>query len=207
MSHVYHSLTKVWSPLLLSAAVAALVLNTAQAQSGSASTPDANANGAIQKSLSGHLPDGREVDVYRLTNSNGIELQVTNYGGIILSLKTPNMAGEFDDIALGFDSLEAYLSDAYRQANPYFGAIIGRYGNRIANGQFSLNGGQYTLASNDGNNHLHGGQQGFDKVLWQAEPFENDEGTGLVLRYISEDGVKLSSCVWRAVERVAYPVD
>ncbi|WP_144980540.1 aldose epimerase family protein [Halomonas sp. C22] len=188
MSHVYHPLTKVWSPLLLSAAVAALVLNTAQSQSGSASTPDANANGAIQKSLFGHLPDGREVDVYRLTNSNGIELQVTNYGGIILSLKTPNMAGDFDDIALGFDSLEAYLSDAYRQANPYFGAIIGRYGNRIANGQFSLNGDQYTLASNDGNNHLHGGQQGFDKVLWQAEPFENDEGTGLVLRYISEDG-------------------
>lgn len=188
MSHTYHPLFKAWSPLLLSAAVAALTLNTAQAQSGSASTPDANANGAIHKSLFGHLPDGRQVDVYRLTNANGIELQVTNYGGIILSLKTPNIAGEFEDIALGFDSLEAYLSDEYRQANPYFGAIIGRYGNRIANGQFSLEGEQYTLAANDGNNHLHGGQQGFDKVLWQAEPFENDKGTGLVLRYTSEDG-------------------
>lgn len=188
MSHTYHPLFKVWSPLLLSAAVAVLTLNTAQAQSGSASTTDANANGAIQKSLFGHLPDGRQVDVYQFTNANGIELRVTNYGGIILSLKTPNIAGEFEDIALGFDSLEAYLSDEYLQANPYFGAIIGRYGNRIANGQFSLDGEQYALAANDGSNHLHGGQQGFDKVLWQAEPFESEAGTGLVLRYTSEDG-------------------
>lgn len=188
MSLTYHPLFKVWSPLLLSAAVAVLTLNTAQAQSGSVSTTDANANGAIQKSLFGHLPDGRQVDVYQFTNANGIELRVTNYGGIILSLKTPNIAGEFEDIALGFDSLEAYLSDDYLQSNPYFGAIIGRYGNRIANGQFSLDGEQYALAANDGSNHLHGGQQGFDKVLWQAEPFESEAGTGLVLRYTSEDG-------------------
>lgn len=188
MSHTHYPLFKTWSPLLLSAAVTVLTLNTVQAQSSSDASVGTNAHGAVQKSLFGHLPDGREVDVYRLTNANGIELQVTNYGGIILSLKTPNMAGEFDDIALGFDSLEAYLSDTYRQANPYFGAIIGRYGNRIANGQFSLDGEQYTLASNDGSNHLHGGDQGFDKVLWRAEPFESDAGSGLVLRYTSEDG-------------------
>ncbi|MCC5904320.1 MAG: galactose mutarotase [Halomonas sp.] len=174
------------SKRLLSASIAILMISTAQAQSETAVSSDAESSGV--KSVFGHLPDGRQVDVYRFTNANGIELQVTNYGGIILSLKTPNLAGEFDDIALGFDSLEAYLSDEYRQANPYFGAIIGRYGNRIANGQFSLNGEQYTLATNDGSNHLHGGQQGFDRVLWQAEPFDNDIGSGLVLRYTSEDG-------------------
>ncbi|MGM0544733.1 MAG: aldose epimerase family protein [Pseudomonadota bacterium] len=148
----------------------------------------ASSDGGVEASTFGRLPDGRQVDVYRLTNANGIELQVTNYGGIILSLKTPDVDGEFDDIALGFDSLEGYLSDTYRQANPYFGAIIGRYGNRIAGGQFSLHGDTYSLATNDGNNHLHGGDQGFDKVLWQAEPFENASGTGLVLRYTSADG-------------------
>ncbi|MEA2119653.1 aldose epimerase family protein [Halovibrio sp. HP20-50] len=173
--------------LLLSAGVAMLLLSAAQAQ-GEQTTAETSAGNGIEKSTFGHLPDGRQVDVYRFTNANGIELQVTNYGGIILSLKTPNVEGEFDDIALGFDSLETYLSDEYRQANPYFGAIIGRYGNRIAGGEFSLNGETYSLATNDGNNHLHGGDQGFDKVLWQAEPFENDEGTGLVLRYTSEDG-------------------
>ncbi|OAZ94527.1 aldose epimerase family protein [Halomonas sp. G11] len=173
--------------LLLSAGIAMLLLGTTQAQ-GEETTAGNGAERSIDKSVLGQLPDGRQVDVYRFTNANGIELQVTNYGGIILSLKTPDVDGEFDDIALGFDSLEAYLSDEYRQANPYFGAIIGRYGNRIAGGQFSLDGETYSLATNDGNNHLHGGDQGFDKVLWQAEPFENASGTGLVLRYTSEDG-------------------
>lgn len=173
--------------LLLSAGIAMLLLSAVQVQGEETSSGNAAERG-IDKSVFGQLPDGRQVDVYRLTNANGIELQVTNYGGIILSLKTPNVAGEFDDIALGFDSLDAYLSDEYQQANPYFGAIIGRYGNRIADGQFSLDGETYSLSTNDGNNHLHGGQQGFDKVLWQAEPFENDSGTGLVLRYTSEDG-------------------
>lgn len=174
------------SKLLLSAGIAMLMFSQAQAQS--ETVVDKAAKSGTEKSVFGHLPDGRQVDVYQFTNANGIELRVTNYGGIILSLKTPNVAGEFDDIALGFDSLEAYLSDEYRQANPYFGAIIGRYGNRIANGQFSLDGEQYALAANDGSNHLHGGQQGFDKVLWQAEPFESEASAGLVLRYTSEDG-------------------
>ncbi|MEG3079571.1 aldose epimerase family protein [Halomonas sp. 5021] len=173
--------------LLLSAGIAMLLLGATQAQ-GEETTAGNGAERSIDKSVFGQLPDGRQVDVYRFTNANGIELQVTNYGGIILSLKTPDVDGEFDDIALGFDSLEAYLSDEYRQANPYFGAIIGRYGNRIAGGQFSLDGETYSLATNDGNNHLHGGAQGFDKVLWQAEPFDNASGTGLVLRYTSEDG-------------------
>lgn len=142
----------------------------------------------IDVSAFGHLPDGRQVDAYRLTSASGIELKVTNYGGIILLLKTPDMYGEFDDIVLGFDSLDAYLSEAYCNANPYFGALIGRYGNRIEHGQFTLEGNAYSLAINDDKHHLHGGLQGFDKVLWRAEPFENRDNRGLVLRYTSEDG-------------------
>ena len=174
------------SPLLMSTLAAMMLMTPVHAQDDAETS--ANSDAGVEASTFGRLPDGRQVDVYRLTNANGIELQVTNYGGIILSLKTPDVDGEFDDIALGFDSLEAYLSDEYRQANPYFGAIIGRYGNRIAGGQFSIDGDTYSLATNDGNNHLHGGDQGFDKVLWQAEPFENEAGIGLVLRYTSEDG-------------------
>ena len=187
MSLMYARRISARHNLLVSAGIAMLLLGAAQAQ-GEETSAGNSAEGSIDKSVFGQLPDGRQVDLYRLTNANGIELQVTNYGGIILSLKTPDVDGEFDDIALGFDSLDAYLSDEYRQANPYFGAIIGRYGNRIAGGQFSLDGDTYSLATNDGNNHLHGGDQGFDKVLWQAEPFESASGTGLVLRYTSEDG-------------------
>ncbi|MGP5326904.1 aldose epimerase family protein [Vreelandella titanicae] len=188
MPLMYSQRLRNGSPLLLGAIAAVLLANTAQAQSSSEANAGSSVGSGIQTSVFGHLPDGRQVDVYQLTNANGIELRVTNYGGIILSLKTPDMDGKFDDIALGFDSLEAYLSGEYRQANPYFGAIIGRYGNRIAGGQFSLDGETYSLATNDGSNHLHGGDQGFDKVLWQAEPFESDAGNGLVLRYTSEDG-------------------
>ncbi|PCF95886.1 aldose epimerase family protein [Vreelandella nigrificans] len=186
MPLIYAQKHDVGSKMLLSAGLALLMFNATHAQTATAA--DSGAKNGVERSVFGHLPDGRQVDVYQFTNANGIELRVTNYGGIILSLKTPNIAGEFEDIALGFDSLEAYLSDDYLQSNPYFGAIIGRYGNRIANGQFSLDGEQYALAANDGSNHLHGGQQGFDKVLWQAEPFESEAGTGLVLRYTSEDG-------------------
>ncbi len=187
MPLTYASTRGAGSHLLLSAAAAVLMLGGAEAQ-GSADTASGDAARGVDKSVFGQLPDGRQVDVYRFTNVNGIEMRVINYGGIILSLKTPDAQGEFDDIVLGFDSLEEYLSDEYRQANPYFGALIGRYGNRIAGGQFSLDGETHSLATNDGDNHLHGGRQGFDRVLWQAEPFANDEGAGLVLRYTSEDG-------------------
>ena len=188
MPLMYSQILRNGSPLLLSAIASILFANAAQAQSSTETDASNGTDSNIQTSVFGHLPDGRQVDVYQFTNANGIELRVTNYGGIILSLKTPDMEGKFADIALGFDSLDAYLSEEYRQANPYFGAIIGRYGNRIAGGQFSLDGESYSLATNDGSNHLHGGDQGFDKVLWQAEPFENESGTGLVLRYTSEDG-------------------
>ncbi|MBZ5488662.1 galactose mutarotase [Halomonas aquamarina] len=178
----------VGSRLVLSAGVVALLTNLAQAQSDQEAMANSNAGSTIEQSTFGQLPDGREVESYRLTNANGVELQVINYGGTIVSLKVPDAEGNMDDIVLGFDSLDDYLSDTYQQANPYFGALIGRYGNRIAEGQFTLEGETYTLATNDGDNHLHGGEQGFDRVLWQAEPFENDAGTGLVLRHLSEDG-------------------
>ncbi|MCE8019381.1 galactose mutarotase [Halomonas sp. MCCC 1A11036] len=188
MPLTYASMRSSGGRLLQSAGAAILMLGVAQAHGSAEDISDGATERGVDKSVFGQLPDGRQVDVYRFTNANGIEMRVTNYGGIILSLKTPDIEGKFDDVVLGFDSLEAYLSDEYRQANPYFGALIGRYGNRIAGGEFSLDGETYTLATNNGSNHLHGGEQGFDRVLWQAEPFESEEGAGLVLRYTSEDG-------------------
>lgn len=128
----------------------------------------------------GQLNDGRTAHIYTLTNENGIEAKITNYGGIIVSLKTPDQAGNFENIVLGFENLEDYLGE-----HPYFGALIGRYGNRIANGKFELNGTEYQLSVNDGDHHLHGGMKGFDKVLWDAEITDDRR---LVLQYTSEDG-------------------
>ncbi|MAM58053.1 MAG: galactose-1-epimerase [Salinicola sp.] len=159
----------------------------AQAQTMSATSSSAMPPG-IERSSFGRLADGREVDCYRITNDNGIEMRVINYGGIIVSLKTPDRTGRLDDIVLGFDSIGDYLSDTYRQANPYFGALIGRYGNRIANGRFTLDGETYRLPTNDGPNTLHGGDVGFNQRLWHVEPFSSAEGRGLVLTYTSPDG-------------------
>lgn len=129
------------------------------------------------------MPDGTAIDVFTLTNARGLELRAITYGGIITSLRTPDRNGQLADIVLGFDTLEGYLSDP-----PYFGAIIGRYGNRIAKGRFTLDGVAYTLATNNGENHLHGGIRGFDKVVWDAAPFENASGAGVVFRHTSPDG-------------------
>jgi aldose 1-epimerase len=112
----------------------------------------------------GKTPDGKPVEIFALTNAGGIEIRAMNYGGIITSLRVPDRNGRVDDVVLGFDRLDGYLKD-----HPFFGAIIGRYGNRIAKGQFSLNGQTYKLATNNGPNHLHGGDKGFDKVLWNAK--------------------------------------
>lgn len=137
---------------------------------------------SIQKTTFGSLPDGRLVDLYTLTNNNGLIVKITNYGGIITELQVPDKHGQLADVALGFDSLAGYLKE-----HPYFGAIIGRYGNRIANGQFTINNKTYKLATNNGPNHLHGGLVGFDKKLWQAAvgPPETAE---LTLTLESEDG-------------------
>jgi galactose mutarotase-like enzyme len=120
---------------------------------------------------------------FTLTNAHGIEVRVLAYGGIITSIRTPDRTGKLDDIVLGFDSLAGYQQDS-----PYFGAIVGRYANRIANGEFTLDGTTYHLAKNNGPNSLHGGIRGFDKVVWAGEPFQSDSGSGVRLRYISKDG-------------------
>jgi aldose 1-epimerase len=137
----------------------------------------------ITKKAFGKTGDGKPVDLYTLTNQHGVEIRVMSYGGIILSLRVPDKNGQFDDVTLGYESLDGYL-----EKTAYFGAIIGRYGNRIANGKFTLDGKEYTLAANNGPNALHGGLKGFDKVVWAAQPFENQDGMGVIFAYTSQDG-------------------
>lgn len=136
----------------------------------------------IEKESFGQTKDGKAVDLYTLTNANGVEAKITNYGGIIVSLKVPDKNGNMEDVVLGFDSLAAYETKS-----PFFGALVGRYGNRIAKGKFTLDGKEYTLVQNNGENHLHGGTVGFDKKVWQAEEIQNDSTVGLKLTYTSPD--------------------
>lgn len=140
------------------------------------------AKASVTKAPFGKLPDGQEVSVYTLKNKNGVELQVINYGAIVTSLKTPDKNGALEDIVLGFDSLQGYLTPA-----PYFGAIVGRYGNRIGKGKFKLDGKEYTLAQNNNGQHLHGGLKGFDKVFWNIEEVPSSEGVAVKLTYQSKD--------------------
>jgi aldose 1-epimerase len=139
--------------------------------------------GSVSRAVFGKTPDGQPVDVYTLTNVNGVEVRAITFGGIITSIRIPDRAGTLDDVALGFNDLEPYLRNP-----PYFGAIIGRYANRIAKGRFVLDGRTYTLAVNNRPNHLHGGVKGFDKVVWKANPFELASGVGLVFTHVSPDG-------------------
>lgn len=136
----------------------------------------------IDKAVYGTLPDSSTADLYTLRNANGMEVQITNYGGTITSLKTPDKSGKYENITLACDSLGGYLKGV-----PYFGALIGRYGNRIAKGRFTLDGKAYSLAQNNGVNALHGGKKGFDKVLWTATPTDGEEPQ-LKLVYTSADG-------------------
>lgn len=131
----------------------------------------------------GTTADGEAVDLYTLINANGVEVRALTYGGIIVSLQVPDRHGQLDDVVLGFDDLAPYQA-----RHPYFGAIIGRYGNRIAGAEFTLDGTTYTLAANNGPNHLHGGLQGFDRVIWQAESFEEADRVGVVFAYTSPAG-------------------
>src|SRR5690349_13177453 len=127
--------------------------------------------------------DGQSVDLYTLRNVHGVEAKITNYGGILVSLKVPDRNGKFDDVVLGFNDLDTYL-----KGHPYFGALIGRYGNRIAKGRFTLNGVEYKLAVNNGENTLHGGLKGFDKVVWTGHEMKTKAGPAVVLTYLSKDG-------------------
>ncbi len=137
----------------------------------------------IKKQSFGTLPDGAEVALYTLVNAQGMRVTITTYGGAVVSLTAPDRAGTYADVVLGFDALEGYLG-----LNPFFGCLVGRFGNRIAHGKFTLDGVEYTLALNDGANHLHGGVKGFDKRLWAARAFEAADGPALELTYTSADG-------------------
>ncbi len=136
----------------------------------------------ILKELFGEF-EGVKVDVYTLKNANHVEVKITNYGGIVTSIRLPDKNGKFDDIVLGYDDLQEYVDN-----NPYFGCIVGRYGNRIGNAKFTLNGEEIILAKNDGENNLHGGLRGFDKVLWNVEPAAEKDSQSLKLTYLSKDG-------------------
>ena len=123
------------------------------------------------------------MDLFTFSNAGGIELSIATYGGIVVCLRVPGRDGRLDDVVLGHEDIDGYVRSA-----SYFGAIIGRYGNRIADARFTIDGVTYQLVMNDGRNHLHGGARGFDKVVWSAEPFERPEVRGVVLRYASADG-------------------
>jgi len=137
----------------------------------------------ITKSNFGKLSDGTAVEQYTLTGSRGAFCKIINYGGIVTELHVPDKNGQLADVVLGFDDLAGYLSP-----QPYFGALCGRYANRIAKGKFTLDGKQYSLAINNGPNALHGGIKGFDKVVWHATPGESKDGATLKLEYTSADG-------------------
>lgn len=141
------------------------------------------APGTVSRQPWGQTKDGTPVEIYTLRNSKGAEVRISNYGGIIVSLKVPDRAGNMGDVVLGYDDLADYIKDS-----PYFGALIGRYGNRIAKGKFTLDGKQYTLAVNNGPNALHGGLKGFDKVVWTPSILATAQGPALKLVYVSKDG-------------------
>ena len=137
----------------------------------------------IEKTLFGKLSDGREVFKYSLKNNAGMRVEIINYGAIVTNLYVKDRNGVLADVVLGYDSVQGYVD-----GKSYFGAIVGRYGNRIAKGSFLLDGKKYQLPLNDGENHLHGGIKGFNNVLWSAEPIEEKNGPSLKLTYVSPDG-------------------
>jgi aldose 1-epimerase len=134
----------------------------------------------MQTKIFGKLSDGREVRQYTLTNSAGAVLQIIDYGATVTSLRVPDREGKIQDVVLGYDAVQGYVD-----GTAYLGAVVGRYGNRIGKGRFQLDGNEYRLTVNDGENHLHGGKIGFNKVLWEAQIL-ND--TVLLLKYVSKDG-------------------
>jgi aldose 1-epimerase len=136
-----------------------------------------------EKTAFGKTPDGQSIDLYTLTNKNGMQVAITNFGGIVVRIKVADRNGKAEDVVLGYDSLDGYVSD-----KAYFGAIVGRYGNRIAQGKFALDGATYTLARNNGENSLHGGTKGFNKAVWAAREVAAKDGPSVELKYTSKDG-------------------
>jgi aldose 1-epimerase len=174
-------------PGALLAAVTSVIVSMAACGTGGKSGPGSRDPAAgksmVRRAPFGQLPDGTAVEIFTLTNPGGMEVRTIPYGAIIVSIKVPDRAGHLDDVTLGFDAL-----DGYAGSHPFFGAVVGRYGNRIARGRFALDGKTYQLATNDGPNHLHGGVKGFDKRVWTAEPLERDGNAGVVYTMSSPDG-------------------
>ena len=169
-----------YSVVMLSAA---FILQAAMGANEAQSRGAAAMKRGVTHAAFGRTTNGTPVEIYTLTNANGIELRAMTYGGIITSVKVPDRSGTLGDIVLGFDTIDGYLKES-----PYFGALIGRYGNRIAKGQFTLGGKTFKLATNNGPNHLHGGVKGFDKVVWNALPGESAEGVSITFTRTSPDG-------------------
>jgi aldose 1-epimerase len=136
----------------------------------------------------GKTPDGTEVQLFTLTNKQGAKATITTYGGTLVSLMVPDKDGKMGDVVLGFDDVNGYAGPAFRKASPYIGALIGRYGNRIKNGKFTIDGKAYQVDVNNGPNSLHGGKLGFDQKIWEAQPGKSAEGQTLTLKYLSKDG-------------------
>ncbi len=141
---------------------------------------------SVTKAPYGKLPDGAEIDLYTMTNPHGLKVQIMTYGATITDVEVPDRNGKLANVTLYRDSLADYISTDV--PTPYFGATVGRYANRIAKGKFTLDGKEYTLATNNGPNHLHGGKKGFDKVVWKAKPVEKKDSVGVVFTYTSPDG-------------------
>jgi aldose 1-epimerase len=175
--------SKIWINLILATAV--LYMFGCQKEPSTTKQPETKKETKmnITKEAFGKTADGKQADLYTLTNANGLTMKVTNYGCIIVSLEVPDRNGKLGDITLGYNTLAEYIKET-----PYFGAIVGRYGNRIGKGRFTLDGVEYKLAVNDGENHLHGGIKGFDKVVWDAEEVTTADAVGVKFTYLSKDG-------------------
>ena len=160
-----------------------------------AATPPTAATGSTKTSAAmptaapfGKTTDGTAVQLFTLSNANGVQATITNFGGTLTGLLVPDKSGKLGDVILGFDNVSGYQSPAFRKSTPYFGALIGRYGNRLKGGKFTLDGKAYALATNNGPNALHGGKVGFDQKVWQATPGASADGQTLTLKYLSKDG-------------------
>ncbi|MDO7873305.1 aldose epimerase family protein [Hymenobacter sp. ASUV-10] len=175
--------------LLLAACESKTSSSNAMETTGAATDSTAvGATAAPTSAAFGKTTDGTEIQLFTLTNAHGLKATISNYGGTLTSLLVPDKDGKLGDVVLGFDDVSGYQSPAFRKSNPYFGALIGRYGNRIAKGKFTIDGKTYQVGVNNGANSLHGGKIGFDQRVWQATPGTSADGPTLTLKYLSKDG-------------------
>jgi aldose 1-epimerase len=170
-----------WSALLCASFCAACLIGCATANDGQPSA--ARPASQISRESFGKTADGKAVDLFTLRNSRAAEVRIMTYGGIVVSFKVSDKNGKLGDVVLGYDNLEGYIRNS-----PYFGSLVGRYGNRIARGKFTLDGQQYSLVTNNYPNALHGGLKGFDKVVWEPKILAKGESPALELKYVSHDG-------------------